>query len=237
MNPLDMRTVVFSYAISNLICTIVIVILWTQNRARFAGLGFWMVDFMLQFTALVLVALRGAAPDFLSMTGSNAMVIGGTLLIYLGLERFTGKPSPQLHNYLLLAAFILAHAYFVLVFPSLTARNLLITLALLALCAQCAWLMLRRAAPAMRPITAGVGYVFAAFCLVSLVRIVADLVVPAGNDLFHGNVYETVLLLTYQMLFIVLTFSLFLMVNRRLFADLESDIAAGLSKSTTASAG
>jgi len=226
MNLLDMRTVIVSYAISNFICMIVMAFLWRQNRTRFAGLGYWMADFTMQFGALALVALRGIAPDFLSMTVSNAMVIGGTILIYIGLEHFTEKRGPQRHNYFLLAAFILIHLYFVYILPSLTIRNIIISLGLLAICFQCAWLMLWRVTPAMRTITNQVGYVFSAFSLISIVRIIVDLVVPPGNDFFHSNVYDTLLLITYQMLFVVLTLSLFLMVNRRLFVDLESDITA-----------
>jgi diguanylate cyclase (GGDEF)-like protein/PAS domain S-box-containing protein len=225
MNLLDMRTVIFTYTLSNFICLMVMVILWKQYRARFDGLGFWVADFAMQFTALLLLALRGVMPDFLSMTGSNAMIIGGTILICIGLERFWGMRSAQRHNIILLALFVFAHAYFVLISPNLAMRNFLFTLALLLACFQGAWLMLRRVPPEVRSITRGVGQAFAAFCLVSILRLITELIVPVGSDLFHINVYEVSLLIVYQMLFIVLTFSLFLMVNRRLFTDLEKDIA------------
>jgi diguanylate cyclase (GGDEF)-like protein len=226
MNLLDMRTVILSYAISNFICMILMAILWQQNRRKFAGLGFWLADFALQFLALVLLPLRGSVPEFLATTVSNAMVIAGAILLYIGLEQFTGKRSLQIHNFLLLAVFIIVHAYFVFIFPSLAARSVLISAGLLIICFQCAWLMLRRAGPELRPTTRGVGYVFVAFCLLSLIRIAVDVEIPLGNDFFRSNVYETSLLITYQMLIIVLTLSLFLMVNRRLFEDLENDITA-----------
>jgi hypothetical protein len=160
MDLLNMRTVVFSYAISNFICVIVMAVLWIQNRRRFAGLGFWLTDFVLQFLALVLLALRGSVPDFLSMTVSNALVIGGSILLYIGLTHFTGKRGPQLHNYTLLAVFILLHAFYAFIAPSLPARNILISLGLLAICSQCAWLTLIRVPVEFRRITRGVGYVF-----------------------------------------------------------------------------
>lgn len=226
MNLLDMRTVVISYSISNFVCMIVMAILWEQNRRRFAGLKFWMADFWMQFIALLLLAMRGVVPDFLSMTVSNALVIAGTILIYIGLEYFTDKPSSRYPNYILLAVFILLHVLFVYVFPSLTVRNILVSLGLLAICFQCAWLMLRRVTPEMLPITHGVGQVFAAFCVVSLLRMAADISMPLGSDFFRANIYDTLSIITYQMLFIILTFSLTLMVNRRLFTDLENDITA-----------
>ncbi len=226
MNLLDMRTVVFSYAISNFICLVVIVLLWRRNRARFPGLGLWAADFALQFAALVLISLRGTIPDILSMTGGNTMAVAGAILLYAGLERFTATPAAQFHNWILLAVFAAAHAYFAVISPDLKARNILISSAILLICLQCAWLMLRRRPPEMLGITRGVGYVFAAFALINAVRILVELAVPSGADLFNTNIYEKLFLLGYQMTLVVLTFALSLMVNHRLFVDLENDISA-----------
>ncbi len=226
MHILDARTVMFSYAITSFICMILMAILWVQNRGKFAGLGFWLANFIAQFAGLVMIPLRGTAPDFLSTTFSNALIIGGAVLLYIGLEDFAGKRGPQLQNYLLLAAFLIVHSYFLYVVPSIVVRNVAFSLGLLAICSQSAWLMLKRTGPGMREMSRGVGYVFAGFCLTSIVRIVVDLTAPPENDFFRSNVYVTSLLITYQMLYIVLTLSLLLLVNRLLFADLESDIAA-----------
>lgn len=226
MNVLDMRTVIASFIISNFICMILMAILWRQNRAKFAGLGYWLADFVLQFLSLVLIHLRGKVPYLLTTTISNAMVLGGTILLYVGLERFTGKRGSQVHNYFLLAAFVVIHSYFALIHPSMSVRSIVFSVGLLAVCSQCAWLMLRRVDREMRPITREVGIVFAGFGLISLVRIPVGLAVPPGDDFFRSNVYETSAILAYQMMFIVLTLTLFLLVNRRLFADLDCDIAA-----------
>ena len=226
MNILDMRTVITGYAISDLICMVVMAVLWQQNRRGLAGLGFWLADFILQFTSLVLIALRGVVPDFLSMTTANTLIIGVTILLFIGLEQFAGKHSNQIYNLILLVVFIIIHAYFVYVFDILVVRNILLSVGLVAICAQIVWLMLRRVDPPMRVITRGVGIVLIGFCLVSIARIVVDLVVPLGNDFFVSNAYETFLLITYQMMFIALTFSLVLMVNRRLFGEMEDDVAA-----------
>ncbi len=226
MNFLEMRTVLFSFGISNLICMILMAVLWKQNRSGFAGLGFWLADFVLQFLFILMFPLRSIAPDLLTMTAGNAMVLGGTILLYVGLERFTGRRGPQTHNILLFAVFVVFHAYFVVVRPSLAIRSIAISLGLLAICSQSAWLMLWRVDRRIRPITRGVGYVFGGFCLISLARIAVGLESPPSGDFFRSNFYDTALLMAYQMLLVVLTLSLFLMVNRRLFADLERDHAA-----------
>lgn len=224
MNFIDMRTVILGYIISNAICAVVIGSLWLQGRRRFAGLGLWLADFVMQFVALLLVALRTLIPDFISATVSNAMIIGGTILLYMGLEQFVGKPSKQTHNAILLGAFTFIHAYFLLVVPSLDVRTIILSLGLLVICSQCAWLMLHRVDAELRSITRTLGIVFLVYCLVSIIRIFVDLIMPSGNDFFRLSVFETALVMIYQMLFIILALGLFLMVNRRLLMDLERDI-------------
>ena len=44
MDFLDMRTVMFSHLLVDLI-TFVVTLLWIQNRGRFNGTGLWAVDF------------------------------------------------------------------------------------------------------------------------------------------------------------------------------------------------
>jgi diguanylate cyclase (GGDEF)-like protein len=222
---IDMRTVLAGYAISNLVAVVVMAALWSHHRRRFAGLGYWLADFALQLAALALVVLRGALPPLLSMTCSNTMIVGGTMLLFLGLQRFTGTRVHSGHNAVLLGAFALAHAYFVLVLPSLATRNVIFSLALLAVCAQCAWLLLRRVPRALRPVTSPVGNVFLGLCAVSAIRIVVDTTLPLADELLRVRGYDALLLITYQMLSILLVFSLVLMVNRQLLATLESDVA------------
>jgi diguanylate cyclase (GGDEF)-like protein/PAS domain S-box-containing protein len=226
MALLDMRTVILNYAITNPVCIVLMAILWFQNRKRFTGLGFWLADFVMQFLGILLLVARGVIPDILSMTVSNLLIVGGTVLLLIGLEKFMGMPARQVHNFILLAVFAVVHAYFVLVSPSLNVRNILFSVAMLVVCLQCAWLMLHRVDPKLRVVTRGVGFVFVGFSLVSLARIVLDLIFPVGNDFFRSPASDALLLLTYQLLFILLMFFLLLMVNSRLFRDLENDILA-----------
>jgi PAS domain S-box-containing protein len=224
MNILDLRTVLISYVISNAICAIVMSSLWVQYQRRSPGLGFWLADFIMQFLAVLLIALRGRIPDLFSIVFGSFLLIGGTLLLYEGLERYVGKVSPQRLNYILLAIFTLVHIYFTFVNPSLEARNLNISAALLVICSQCAWLMLRRVDVEIRSTTKMVGAIFLAYVLFSVSRFFADLAAPQANDLFKSGLYDILMILTYQMLFIALTFALVLMVNRQLFHELKSDI-------------
>jgi PAS domain S-box-containing protein len=219
---IDMRTVIFSYIISNAICVSVITLLWFQNRRRFAGLGFWLANFIIQFLALFLSALRGILPDFLTIVVGDTLVVGGTLLLFIGLEHFTGKRGPQLHNWIFLAIFTLAHGWFTLTHYSQSMHNIILSLGVLFMCVQCTWLCLKRAE--MPIIMRGAGIVFIAYCILNAARIVADLEIPVGQDFFNSNVYDTLTVMMSQMLFVALTFTLVMMVNHRLVANLETDL-------------
>jgi len=220
---LDMRTIVFSNVVTDIVCMLVILLLWHQSRKRFAGTGFWVFDYAFQTAALFLIILRGNIPDWMSMVLANTLVIAGALLGYMGLGRCVWKKISQVHNYILLAAFACVHTYFAFVQPNLAARNLNVSVGLLIICFQCMWLLVHRVEPGMRRLTLGVGMVFGAYCLVSIVRIVEFFTgTGATNDYFQSGAFESLILISYQMLFIFLTYSLTLMFNKRLLVEVKT---------------
>ena len=220
---LDMRTIVFSNVLTDIVCMLVILLLWHQSRKRFASTGFWVFSFALQTMALFLIILRGSISDWMSVVLANTLVVAGALLAYMGLGRFVGKKSSQAHNYVLLAAFACVHIYFALVQPNLAARNLNLSVGLLIICFQCMWLLLLRVERGMRRLTFGVGIVFGAYCLVSIIRIAEFFIgTQSKHDYFESDPFETFVLVSYQMLFILLTCSLILMFNKRLLVEVKT---------------
>ena len=223
MIQLDMRTIIFSYVLTDIVCLLVIILLWRQTRKRFEGPIFWVLDFAFQLLALILIILRGAIPDWMSMVLADTLAVTGALLGYIGLTRFVGKKSPQIHNYIFLAVFILIHVYFTFVLPDQAARNLNTSLGLLVMCFQCAWLLLYRVESPMRPLTRTVGVVFSIYCLISIIRIVEYfLVAHSKSDYLQAGAFEQMVLLAYQILFVFLTYALALMFNKRLLQDIST---------------
>ena len=223
MKFLDPRTVIFIGIVTYIICTVVIVLLWRNSRKGFAGTAFWAADFAFQTAALILIVLRGTVPDWMSIVLANAMVMAGAVLGYMGLERFLGKRGPQVQNYLLLAVFTSVHAYFAFIEPSLFARNLNISITLMIICFQCTWLLLIKVEKEMRPMTRAAGFVFGGYCLVSFFRIAELFIAPQlTNDFFRSGSLDLLFVIAYQMLFILLTYSLVLMVNKYLSMDIRT---------------
>jgi hypothetical protein len=219
-----MRTIIISYLITNLVCASLMAMLWLQNRKRFAGIGFWLGQYLALFTAMALMALlRGVLPSFLSMVVSNTLVIVGILLLYMGLERFAGKVSAQIHNYVFLGIFMAVHAYFTYAQPSLMARNFNAALGIFVIGMQIIWFIFRRLGAEESARMRGLGLTLGLYCLVSVARISADMMIDPGNDYMKAN-SDSLPFLAYQALQVALTLNLFLLVNRRLVSDLEEDI-------------
>ena len=224
MNFLDIRTILIGYVISNLVCLIVIAFLWQQNRRRTFGLGLWMAEFFFQFFAVLLVGLRGLIPDFLSIVVANFLVISGTIFLYVGLQRYLGVRRPNFPNWILLAVYTAIQVYFTYFQPSLFVRTQNGSFALLIVSAQIALLMLFPPKGKNHEYSHFIGAVFAAYCMVIMARITLDFLVPPAGEYFQSGLYDSLALLLYQMLFITLTFGLFLMVNRGLVSELATEI-------------
>ena len=222
MNILDMRTVIVIGVVTDVICTFVIADLWRLNRKRIAGMVFWFCDFLCQTLGLLLIALRGDVPDWLSIIVANTLIIAGAMLGYLGFERFVDKRSPQTGNALLLAAFVGLQTFLTYGYPSLSGRSLNVAVALLCVCAQCAWLLLSRADAEMRQLTRWLGVLFASYCLIFGLRTVLFFCFPCeAADYYQGSRWESFFHIVFQAHIILLMYGLVLDVNKRLLMDIQ----------------
>lgn len=227
MHLLDLRTMFVSMLTSYLLATGVLLVVWRQNRQHFMGAGWFLLGLIVQTMALVLVALQGMTPDWLSIVVANSMIVGGLLLWCHGLECFVGQPRPTRYHYGVLALFTGAHAYLTFVVPNMAARTVNVCLALLIIFGQCADLLLRRVGDDLRRITWGCGLIFVCAAVFSALHLVATLTTPPGQDFFQTpGRFESLFLLIDQILFFAVTFGLFLMVNRRLVLDLTTQQTA-----------
>jgi len=219
----DIKTLMLLYVIINVISAGAVAVIWSQNRGRFAGISFWLVDMALQAAGSVLIVLRGLVPDLISMALANTMIQAGALIILMGLERFTGKKGLQIHNYILLAVFIAIFTYYTVAQPYLTAREIALSAMAMIFTFQCCWLLLRRVDPRIRQITRLTGIVFACYAAFSFARIILHIVFPAQtDDFFRTGAVDALAITVYIVLSVCLTISLVLMVNRRLLADVKA---------------
>ncbi len=220
---LDIRTIVFSYVLTDIVCLAVVILLWFQHRKRFAGTDLWIIDYALQFAALFLIVLRGMIPGWASIVLPNALVMIGAFFGYLALLDFAGARRNQMFNYFFLACNIAAHVYFTNVSPSVEGRSFNTSVGLLVIAGQCAWYALAGAPAALRPIMRWIGSVFSLYCIISLLRIGHYFILDAHRvDFFAPSAFDASIMVVYQILFVALTFSIVLMYNQGLVADIRA---------------
>lgn len=222
MNALDIKTVIFSSIITDIICVFAAFYLWQNNKGRFKGLLLWFLDFIFQTIGLLLILLRGSIPGIFSFALSNTLIAVGALCGYMGLQYFSNRKTPQYFIYFLISIFAVAQYYFSEISPSLEVRNFNVSLVLFIICSQCAWFIFFTIDKTRRKLLQIVGIVFVFFSLINLSRIILVVVQnPSGNDFFKSGIADALFLILNQILLLLLAYALTLAVNRRLVNELK----------------
>ena len=223
MNLFDMRTVVITSAAIIFVCSLLLLMLWRQNHGRFSGMGIWTGGFAAIASGLSLLVLRGVIPNVASVFLANVVIMSGVLMTIIGTDRFLGRTGGHVHNYILLGVFAALFARYSIIQDNLQARTALISIMMVVYCSQSAWNLLVPVGPGVRRWTSVTGAVYCAFALINLVRLLR--VFSGGDaswiDFFQANGFETFIVFSYQLLSILLTYSLTLMVTRRLLLDVR----------------
>ena len=142
MLPLDIRTILFSFIMIDIVGTLLMLLLWIQNRKRISGTLLWVLTFGFQTAAMIMIFARGSIPDWISFSISNTLIMASVLLALVGLERFVGVIGSHILNYILLVLFTIVQIWFTYYQPSLAARTLNEGVTMLIITMQCAWLLL-----------------------------------------------------------------------------------------------
>jgi PAS domain S-box-containing protein len=218
-----MKTVVSIYFAVNVLITLILFPFWLHNRKRFEGIGLWLIDYIFQTIGIILVFIGGATGNPLATTLGGSFINAGTLILFIGLERFTGNKVPQVHNYILLAVFFIIQFYYSFIEPNLTVRTINIFSMTMILTLQMFYLLAFKVDKHLRPITRSTGFVFLAIFMVSFLRIIDSIMINQGNVFFKSGPITTLLLIATLMLVILLTFTLIRMINKMLIRQALDD--------------
>jgi len=220
---LDLRTLLTTNVISMMLCVLVMTIVWWNNRERFAVTGFWLRSLACQLLAFPLIVLRGILPDTLSILIPAWLITTGFLALLRGMALHLERPQSFRHDFVLQGAFLLIHAYFTYAMPSLLWRSVNYSVFLSWLCLECVWMIFRT--PSDRRFGAHtLAFVMGCYAVLFSGRLVYYFFYPPGPDFFQASAYDLFMYVGTQTLLIALTFSLILLVNRRLLHDLVVDV-------------
>ena len=221
MFEIDLRTLYTSFVVMLVVLLAVVALIWAQTRKRFDGLFLLVVYMFVQLLGITLIALRGLIPDFASIILANGFVVGGAMLAFVGLEKFTGLRSSYIKHYLLLTVFLLLHIVFTYFLPSQELRNINVALAILIISFQNAYLLLSRVPKSMRKMTAPMGYVFVFLVFVGFFRLTKFFFAGfSDSEYFHSGQFEVYVAFMFQIAYFLLIFFLVMMINRRLLDEI-----------------
>ena len=222
MFSIDFRTIFFSYVLINIVNLILVGSLYLQIKKRFPGTLLILLSFFMSATGNVLVFLRGIIPDWISIIVANTLIVSSTVILLIGFEKFLNKKGSQNQNYILVFIFFMVHTYYSMIEPNMNIRNLNFSLVYVILSIQIAFLMLKKAPVSMRKITRPVGIVF---CVVGFIQFTSIFFMEqrdSNRKYFNTETTETFYFLAWEIIAILLAYSIILMYNKRLILDLNS---------------
>lgn len=88
---LDMRTLFIFIVCAHFMLGCMLALLWRRQRG-YPALGYWSASNLSSAFGALLIALRGVAPDALSIAGGNGLLLIGDLMMWAGLRQFAGQP-------------------------------------------------------------------------------------------------------------------------------------------------
>ncbi|WP_158846019.1 PAS domain-containing sensor histidine kinase [Algibacter sp. L1A34] len=140
----------------------------------------------------------------------------------MGLEQFIDKKGSHIHNYILTAIFLLVHSYYTFIEPNLNARNINIALAYVIISYQIAFLVFKKTPKPMRRITRSIGYLFCAVFIIQCIHIIYNLQKKeAISDYFKSTSIESLFLLSWIIITILMPYIITLMYNKRLVLNIN----------------
>ena len=223
MFQIDIRTIYLGYIIINIVNLVLIGSLYFQIKKRFPGTFLILLSFFMSATGNILVFFRSFIPDWLSIPFANTMVVTSTVVLLIGLEKFVNKKGIHIQNVILIIVFCLVHSYFTFIQPDLNARNINLSLAYLLLSFQVSFLMLKKVDTSMRKITRSVGIIFSAVFFTQFFRVFYILQTQSISiHYFKSEPLESIFLLAWEVIIILLAYSITLMYNKRLIIDVNT---------------
>ncbi len=222
MQIFELQTIMFGYLVSNVLVTIVMAYVWFQNRKKFKGTTHWLLYYIFQTVGVFLIMLRGSIPDILSFAAANILIVCGFMFLLTGLQRFLEKKAAYFANGILLVVFFFLHYFFGIVDQNIKARIFLLSLPIIIIISQALYLLMFLTEKGTKHIYRSTAIVCVLFIMLYCFRIAAAFFIyPVEGDFFSAGMVDSVIKLSSQMLGIMMTFSLVLMINVRLFNDVQ----------------
>jgi signal transduction histidine kinase len=216
---LDIRTL-YAAHVAVIVTAGAVMLLTRRGQPGMRSVGTWGGAAICLGVGMALTALRGVAPDWLTVLVANAISAMSPLMLWNGIRKFNGRAMLWRESVLIDVGFVASLAVFLYVHDSLPAR-IAIASALLAIGSIAgAYELLRWTNPALRSMSWTAAAAQIVVALAELARLASIAFGVPPSDLFAPTLINKVSYLGGIIVSSLIVFSLAMMANLRLQIDL-----------------
>ena len=222
---IDIRTLTIVVSITSLLQVIAIFFQYRVNKA-YLGIGWWVLGFAAIAMGYGLIFLRDLVlSKLITIIFGNALILLGSILIYIGIMRFLDKKENRSMVISIFAVFILSFFYYTYFDSNITLRTVIIYTATGIISLLVAYsLFLNKNGSIKASAYFNAALFLSQGCFFAL-RALVTLTVDPVSGLFTPALMQTISFLFQFIEIILVTFGLIIMVNQRLNAEMsESEI-------------
>ncbi len=216
---LDYQTLMIGGFALGLVTSLVLLMLWIDFKNRYKGILSWMIGNLLVSTGMLMIGLRESAPQFLTVFLSNLMVAAGAFTFLLGIRRFFDLKFQIIYDLMILGLYTALHSFFIIGYPSVTARIILISLLVSYMSLKVIYVLFRDVKKAYMNIKIYIVPTFVLYFGISFFRLIATILEPVpDSEAFMDSSLHIHAISVFVVMALFLTMSVVMMVNRRLNA-------------------
>jgi diguanylate cyclase (GGDEF)-like protein len=227
---LDLRTLFILTVLVNIVIALVMAIYW-RTQKTYAGFGYWTLTNVAMTVTFSLFALKGIAPEFLTVVVANTMAVAGAACRYAGVRFFWGAETlPHLHYHqLLVSGCAVFLAYFTFIDDDIVLRLFVVSLIISGYFLATACSMLQGVRQGYRYESRTLALLNLIYAVLMLGRAAEWYLVPQARHLLIASSLST-LYFSSILLLEVTTALLFLMLNSQRLAKSLMNVQAELEK-------
>jgi signal transduction histidine kinase len=216
---LDIRTLYVAH-VAVIVTAGAVMLLTRRGQHGMRSVGTWGGSAICLGIGMALTALRGVAPDWLTVLVANAISAMCPLMLWNGIRKFNGRAMLWRESVLIDIGFVTSLAFFLYVHDSLPTRIAIAAALLAAGAIAGAYELLRWTKPALRSMSWTAAAAQIVVAVAELARLVSISVGIPPSDLFAPTLINKISYLGGIVISSLIVFSLAMMANLRLQIDL-----------------